>query len=226
MEAFRLRSTNKEEGSNMAVATGVGVVVVKKKARYEDRLKSALAGVQKDLPATASLVLGGASMTQPEIVKQLQGFLQLFEDVRGAKSLTKQRIGTLRTEQPASHKFYTALEQSLQGYFGKGNPLLADFGYALGARKPRSATAIAAARAKAALTRALRHTMGARQKAAIQVAGRPSIVAYGPDGQVLSGTVPVAKPVGGGSEIAPPPATPAAAAVPAASSAATSSGGA
>jgi len=118
------------------------VAVTANKKQFEDRLKAALAGVEKNLPAASSLVLAGASMTQPEIVKRLQDALQFFQDVRDAKSTQKQKLGTLHEQLAPEHKFYTALERSLQGYFGKGSPVLLDFGFALGVRKPRSGTAL------------------------------------------------------------------------------------
>jgi hypothetical protein len=67
--------------------------------------------------------------------------------------------------------------------FGEGNPVLAQYGYALGNRKPRSGATSVRAQARSRLTRALRHTMGPRQKALIRSVA-PDAVTIGPDGTV------------------------------------------
>ena len=134
--------------------TDTNVVVTSSKKRFEDRLKAALAGVEKNLPAASSLVLAGASMTQPEIMKRLQDALQFFQDVRDAKSTQKQKLGALHEQLAPEHKFYTALERSLQGYFGKGSPVLLDFGFALGFEGSQRGRRTCRRAAKAQLTRA------------------------------------------------------------------------
>jgi nucleoside 2-deoxyribosyltransferase len=77
----------------------------------------------------------------------------------------------------------------MTAYYGKGNPVLAQFGYALGLRKPATAATNVKAQAKAQLTRALRYTMGPRQKAAIR-ADAPSTVTVSSDGTVQAAPAP------------------------------------
>ena len=153
----------------MAAQSGVGTGPnAKVRHGFEDRVTKALAGVNQYLPAATSLVLNGKSMAQPEIVKGLQDILQLFADLRAARATAQGQLKTVRTELVPGHALFTAVERATQAYFGKGNPLLAQFGFAVGNRKPRSGATQVKAQAKSQLTRALRHTMGPKQKALIQ----------------------------------------------------------
>jgi hypothetical protein len=71
----------------------------------------------------------------------------------------------------------------VQAYLGKGNPLLAQFGFSVGDRKPPTGAALVKGQAKARMTRALRHTMGPKQKAAIRSVA-PVAVTVSQDGTV------------------------------------------
>jgi hypothetical protein len=187
----------------MAVQSGVGagpIAVVRH--GFEDRVKLALAGVNQYLPAATSLVLNGKSMAQPEIVTALQGILQLFNDLRTARATAQGQLKTVQSELVPGHALFSALEKAVQAFLGKGNPLLAQFGFAVGNRKPRSSATNVKAQAKSKLTRALRHTMGPKQKAQIQAAA-PEQVTVGPGGAVQVVTAPVENATGG-SEIVQP----------------------
>jgi len=156
---------------------------------FEDKVVQAVAVLEQYLPATASMVLNGRLMTQPEMVKALRDVLQLFTDLRAKRTEALTLLKTLRSELVPGHALYTAVARGMQAYFGQGNPVLARFGYALGQRKPRSSAANLKAQARAQLTRALRHTMGPRQKALIQ-ATAPSVVTVGSDGTVQATPAP------------------------------------
>jgi hypothetical protein len=141
-------------------------------------------------------------MAQPEIVTALQGILQLFSDLRATRATAQGQLKTVRTELIPGHALFTALEKAVQAFLGKGNPLLAQFGFTVGNRKPRSGATNVKAQAKSQLTRALRHTMGPKQKALIQAVA-PGTVTVGPDGTVQVVTALVENATGG-SEIVQP----------------------
>jgi hypothetical protein len=166
-------------------------------------VKKALAGVDQYLPATTSLVLIGKSMTQPEIVKALQDILQLFTDLRDLRAKAQGQLKTLKGELVPGRALFTALEKAVQAFLGKGNPLLAQFGFAVGNRKPVSGATRVKAQAKSKMTRALRHTMGPKQKAAIQAAA-PETVTVGPGGKVQAVVAAPVENATGGSEIVQP----------------------
>jgi hypothetical protein len=150
---------------------------------FETQVTKALAGVDQYLPAATTLVLNERSVTQSEIVKELRDLLQLFEDLRSARTRARTQLHAVRNEVVRARALYTALERAMTAYFGRGNPKLAQFGYALGLREPMTAATSVKAQARAQLTRALRHTMGPRQKALLQSTA-PSTVTVGPDGTV------------------------------------------
>jgi hypothetical protein len=187
----------------MAVQSGVGAGTnAKVRHGFEDRVTKALAGVNQYLPATTNLVLLGKSMSQPEVVKALQDVLQLFTDLRDLRAKAQGQLKTVRVELTPGRALFTALEKAVQAFLGKGNPLLAQFGFALGNRKPRTVATQVKAQARSQLTRALRHTMGPKQKASIQSVA-PETVTVGPDGAVQAVSAPVENATGG-SEIVQP----------------------
>jgi hypothetical protein len=187
----------------MAVQSGVGAGTnARVRHGFEDRVTKALAGVNQYLPATTNLVLLGKTMAQPEIVKALQDVLQLFTDLRDLRAKAQGQLKTLRGELVPGRVLFTALEKAVQAFLGKGNPLLAQFGFAMGNRKAVSGATRVKAQAKSKLTRALRHTMGPKQKAAIQAAA-PETVTVGPGGEVQAVVTPVENATGG-SEIVQP----------------------
>jgi hypothetical protein len=208
----------------MATQNAVGVGFQAQRHGFEDRVTKALAGVEQYLPAATSLVLNGKSMTQPEIVKALQDILQLFKTLRDARKVAKEQLKVVRNELVPGHALYTALERAAQAYFGKGSPALAQFGFPLGNRKPRTAATNIKAQAKSQLTRALRHTMGRKQKAAIQSAA-PSVVTVDQGGKVQPGSA-AADNATGGSEIIQPTRSAAGVAAPVLPSDSASAGGA
>jgi hypothetical protein len=188
----------------MATQSGVGAGPnTVNRHGFEDRVTKALAGVNQYLPAATNLVLNGKSMAQPEIVKALQDVLQLFSDLRSTRATAQAQLKTVRTELIPGHALYTALEKAVQAFLGKGNPMLAQFGYALGNRKPRTGATNVKAQAKSQLTRALRHTMGPKQKASIQAVA-PAAVTVALDGTVQAVFPAPVESATGGSEIVQP----------------------
>jgi len=166
------------------------------KTSFEQKLLKLVAGLEKFLPATASVVLNGKSWTQPELIQSFQAAQQMFAAVQGERATLKQKLLDRKAGLVQYHEMYGALAKALQGYFGRGSAALAELGFSQGQRKPISAQTKALAQAKAKLTRAARHTMGKKQKLAIVAPGEPTLTLLGPDGKLIAGTKPATAPPG------------------------------
>jgi hypothetical protein len=128
-----------------------------------------LAGIQKDLRDVPSLRLAGQTYTIAELTRFFEGRIE-----------ATMRVAALRAQWIAASAEYEALDvqaskmaRSLRDYLvnehGESASLLADFGF-VPPRKapPRTPEENVSRAAKAAATRAARHTMGKKQKAAIK----------------------------------------------------------
>ena len=78
----------------------------------------------------------------------------------------------LRAQIPGFRKQFLDLKDGLVSSLGRGNPQLAQFGMAASKAKPLTPTQKVVRAVKAKNTRAMRHTMGKRQKAAVQYTGK------------------------------------------------------
>ncbi len=188
-----------------------GLLQVKTKtlasAKFSAKVAKRLSGVQGFLPSGSSLVFLGQTFTVASIVQVLSAVEQLFTALATAIQQSQAQVGAARTalnaELPTAHQFLTALDGSLVAFFGKGNPVLSNFGISPGkTRAPKVAT-LAKAQGTAELTRQARHTMGKVQKQAV-TGGEATLTVTGPAGQVLqgnkpAGTAPAPADPGGGS---------------------------
>jgi len=167
-------NTGSASGSASSVgATGsTGPVAVNEPKGFRLKLQQMLAGVQAVIPDGNSVIIPGGSMTKVEIVKRLTAGTSDYLTVD--TSLTALRLARvqLRGELPDLRVLYDQLKASLSASFGKGSPLLAQFGLSpQKARKQLTPEQRVARAAKARATRQLRHTGGVRQKAAVQYQG-------------------------------------------------------
>jgi hypothetical protein len=79
----------------------------------------------------------------------------------------------LKNTSAANHQLCTELKDAVIAFFGRGSPLLAQFGIkARGKARPLTPEQKVLCAAKAPNTRAARHTMGSRQKAAAKSDGK------------------------------------------------------
>ena len=118
------------------------------------RVTSAIAGIQKYFPTTASLVLAGTSYTPTELVALLQAFANAVTALAALHAQLKGNVGTVRGQRKQVQKVLQALQSYVDNLFGSDPSKLADFGF-----KPRkagveSAATKAASAAKAKATRA------------------------------------------------------------------------
>jgi len=131
-----------------------------------------LKGLDSAIPDGASLVVAGISTAKADIKTELQKGLGLFQVVRDeVRALQVARQA--RSQGLVAVRHYAKdLRAALEGFFGPRNPQLLQFGIKQrGSPRPTSSADVALRAAKAKATRALRHTMGARQKLAVRATG-------------------------------------------------------
>ena len=143
-------------------------------SKFETKIEKRLDGVQNYLPAGTSLLFNGQTYTVASIVSVLQAVVGLFTAKATAQSDAKAAVSAataaLKAELPVANQFLTGLDSALVSMFGKGNPVLTNFGLSTGVKKTPSSTTKAKATGTAKLTRTARNTMGKVQKAALREA--------------------------------------------------------
>jgi hypothetical protein len=172
--------------------------------KLESQLQSLLAGVQKNIPATSMVDVNGQKLVQSDIVAKLQGWIQLMETKNATKASYITAVLAVKAVAGNASQFRVVLSQALVQVFGKGNPLLADFGLGTTPRKTPSTETRILAQAKGAATRKVRGTMSKVQKLAIKGPGVTSVtvptsgpnvvVSPSPDGTGASSPGPAPNP--------------------------------
>ncbi len=152
---------------------------------FEQKLQQAKSGAEKYLPQNAALELSGTETTVAQVVADFAAVLAKFADIRDAKAALAQKRQLLQSAIQGSHEEYAGFKSYLEAKLGKGNPQLAEYGFTLGARKPRSSGTNVLASIKAQQTRKVRHTLGRKQRLALSVPTGPSVL-LGPDGKPVS----------------------------------------
>ena len=163
---------------------------------FKDKIKKARDGVAKVIPAASPITIDGKQWKQPEILAALDTLDGLLVATEVARQQLQGALEAQKQALPSGHQLYIELGRALRTLLGKRNPELAEFGYApTKARKVMSSEENLLAAEKRKLTRKARHTMGSKQKLAIQPAGKPTVVVLGPDGKPLGsgGSDPSAK---------------------------------
>jgi hypothetical protein len=135
-----------------------------------------IAGVDKYYASVATLLLAGAPVTPAA----LKAIFQTDIDATNALDSAEASLKQVRAKQKAARKAANATRLQLKAYIvgtaGAGAvQMLEDFGFA--APKPKGQKTVATkatAIAKAEATRAARHTMGKRQRAAIKGTALPA----------------------------------------------------
>ncbi|HEY4014171.1 MAG TPA: hypothetical protein VGM06_12590 [Polyangiaceae bacterium] len=131
-------------------------------------------GLGKHASAITSIVIGGVSQTTADIVAVLQARIDSANAAQTTWATWRNAVAADRAERTKTQAYVSGVKQALLVAFTGQVDALADFG--MTPRKPRVVTpeekVTAAAKAKA--TRAARHTMGKKQKAAIKGALPPT----------------------------------------------------
>jgi hypothetical protein len=150
-------------------------------------------GAKKHFSNAASLSFGGATFTPAQLIETLQALVDLHQAVDDARTALNAKIVEEVAKAPPLRSVATAFATFVKATFGNSPDTLADFG--LKPRKasvPRTIEQNAAAAAKRKATRAVRHTMGTKQKKQLK-------------GTVTTIVAPAASPAS--TPVAPAPAT-------------------
>jgi hypothetical protein len=136
--------------------------------KIENQMQQLVAGTQKNLPATSTVDVNGQELKQSDIVAQLQSWIGLYQQVDATNAPYRNAVKALQAATPTIQKYLGSYRQALRQVFGKGSPLLADFGMSTTQQKtPTPATHVLAA-AKAAATKKARGTLGSQKRKSVQ----------------------------------------------------------
>ncbi len=155
---------------------GMGpVTVIKPPTGFEKTVQQLVYGTEKDIPAAGGLPMQGTQMTQAQILATLQPVLDAFTAVDDAVAAVKQSRLALSALLPPARQFAASMKDALIAFFGRGNPILPDFGVKDGtSRRKTTVDAKAAAKVKRAETRVLRGTKGKVERAKVKFTGQVS----------------------------------------------------
>jgi hypothetical protein len=169
--------------SGASVPGSSPAAVIKPPAGFRNSVQQLVNGINKDIPAGSPITVVGTQMTQAQLLAILQPVLDAFTAIDDAASNVKQTRLALSALLPQVRQFVGNLKVALIAAFGKGSPLLADFGVKDGAtRKKPTSAATAAAAVKASETRTLRNTKGKVEKLAVKFNGQVSPASAVPAG--------------------------------------------
>lgn len=159
---------------------------INKPAGDEQKLLTVQAGIQAAIPAGSKVVVGGTSYTQPQLLTKVGQLLAPYQPARDAKQALAAAVKAKKANQPAVQDFLVEFRAAVVALFGRGNPLLAKFGFQPKKAKTTSSGKKVAKAAKAKATREALGTKGKVQKAEVlaQLNGAP--VTVSPTGKILS----------------------------------------
>jgi hypothetical protein len=125
-------------------------------------------GLNKHATTISTLVIGGAAYKSADIIAILQARIATANGARDARPAWLAAAKADQDERAKTKTFVSGLRQALEVAFAGSIDGLADFG--LAPRKPRVTTPEqkTAAALKAKATRAARHTLGPKKKAAVK----------------------------------------------------------
>jgi hypothetical protein len=139
-----------------------------KKAR--DQVGAMVKGLGDAAPAGVSeLGVKGKQFTIPALIAQLNVYFGILDAVVKGQTAVAQAEQALVQVEPELVNFVQATRKSVKGALGNKSPLLPNYG--MKADKDPQPLTVEAEQAKVAKmkeTRALRHTMGSKQKAALK----------------------------------------------------------
>ncbi len=162
-----------------------------KKHGLEGKIEKRLHGLENFLTPDVSLVINGQSFTVAGLIQSLSAMDDLFTALTAVEEKAKvdvtQARQAINAEAPAIEALIVGLDNTLRGFFGKGNPVLANFGIASGARR-KKATGVELAKKSgtALLTREARHTMGKKERLLVN-GGEATVTRARPDGTAIEG---------------------------------------
>jgi len=183
--------------SSGALVTTGGTMSSAAPKDFRQKVSQMLAGIQAVIPDGSSVTVGGQAVAKTDLVNEMTQVLSGYQAVDAGVSATKGARAQLGANLPGFHKQYLGIMDGLISSLGRGNPQLAQFGFTVPkARKPLTSEQQVVRAAKAQKTRALRHTMGKVQKAAVQYTGslEVSVDETAPAATPANDTAPAAAP--------------------------------
>jgi hypothetical protein len=165
--------SNAANAGGSAQASTAGATIVGTTKGLRALLQQLLQGFEAVVPDGSSLPVGSGNEAKADIVAELTQVLSVYKNAEAQQIVAKAARMQVQNASGANHELYTKLKDAVIAYFGKGNPQLTQFGI-----KPRGkARALTPEQqvlraAKVRATRAARHTMGSRQKAAVKSDGK------------------------------------------------------
>jgi hypothetical protein len=118
-----------------------------------------------------TLLVTGQSLAVSSLITTLAVVLGLYSAVDSSVQAAKSARLALKAALPGADSLISAIKVALVALFGKGNPILENFGLSVSPRRQLTVEEKSAAKAKAAATRVLRGTQGKRKKASVKYLG-------------------------------------------------------
>ena len=147
------------------------------KPTRSDRNRTMIAGMQKHLSGTPTIILDGQPFTLAAAIKSLQDEIDAAGETLVAEGAFHKAVAAEQATVTVGEPVYRALKAFVLNQYKGQADVLGDFGVTVVVRRVPTAATKAAAAAKAKATRAARGTGGTRQKAAIKgtVVAAPAI---------------------------------------------------
>jgi hypothetical protein len=133
-----------------------------------NRIRLAIAGIQKHFASTPTLVLDGVATPTANVLAILNGATTAIDDATTAEKAFHDAVAAQHAAVVSAEALLANLKVLVTNQFGKKGAATADFGFAAATRKTPDAATAAAAVEKRAATRAARGTKGPRAKKAIK----------------------------------------------------------
>ena len=183
--------------SGAPVTTGGNFLVSAAPKGFRQKVSQMIAGLQAVIPDGSSVTVGGQGVAKTDLVTEMTQIISAYQAIEAAIAAIKGARSQLSAQLPGFHKQYLDLKDGLVSSLGRGNPQLAQFGITMAkVAKPLTPAEKVVRTQKALNTRAMRHTMGPRAKAAVQYTGTVQVsVSSTPAGNPADGTSTVANPV-------------------------------
>jgi hypothetical protein len=129
----------------------------------------------QSVPATAQFAADGTIYTQPQLLSKVDSMRTPYKTVRTGVTALSSARADLTAQKPAIKSFVKALQTAITGYLGEGSPGLVTFGFKPNkVRTPLTSEQKVLKAEKLRATRALNHTMGKKQKAALAAGQTPA----------------------------------------------------
>jgi len=140
-------------------------------------LQGLLAGFEVMIPDGTSLPTLQGPLTKEQVVADLTAALAVYSQLDAHRRAVTQALQEIADASAANRRRTQQLKDLLLGYYGRGDPRLGQFGMRSRASpRPLTPEAKVLRAQRVRDTRALRHTLGRRQKAAIKGEGRYTLV--------------------------------------------------